>query len=219
MMKVLVITDSLGLPRPVPEVVEPEETWVGLLSKKYDVVSYCSGGSTIKDLYSQIAYFKMYRPEVVFIQSGIVDCAPRAFSQFENEFINKFSLTQRISRRFLTKDKIINLRRKRNKTYTPIDEYEKYVANFNNAFPNVYWVEILSASDDYEKIVPGIQKNVQKYNRVLHEKSNGNVISTGDFSADDIMNDNIHLTKSGNQKLFVKVSLQIEKLLGKAEKI
>ena len=37
-MKILVLTDSLGLPRDIPEEVLYEDTWVSLLSENYTVL-------------------------------------------------------------------------------------------------------------------------------------------------------------------------------------
>ncbi len=72
MKKMLIITDSLGLPRPKPEIVEYNDTWVKKISIYYDVWQYSSGGATISDLYSQIEYHKMFNPDIVLIQSGIL---------------------------------------------------------------------------------------------------------------------------------------------------
>jgi len=204
-MKVLIVTDSLGLPRPTPERVEPEETWPELLSQHFDVTRFSSGGATIKDLFSQIEYMKMYNPDVVFIQSGIVDCAPRAFSKFENEFINKFRVTRYLSSKFLNKQRIIRLRKTRNTTYSTLAQFEEFIKRFNNSFPKVYWVEIVPANDAYEAVVPGIKRNVERFNKLIKDNAGGRWISTSDFSDSDIMSDHIHLSKTGNYKLFKKV--------------
>jgi len=203
-MKVLVVTDSLGLPRPVPEKVLPHETWVSLLSKSCDVAQFSSGGATIADLYAQLEYMKMYNPDLAIIQSGIVDCAPRAFSRFENEFINKFRLTRSLSRRLLSRERIVKLRAKRKVTYTPLEAFASFVEKFSKAFPQVYWVEIAPSNPDYETRVPGITRNIGLYNDVLRKVSGSKTVSLADFSSGDIMGDHIHLTVSGNRKLYEK---------------
>ena len=209
-MKVLVVTDSLGLPRPVPEKVMPHETWVSLLAAQYDLVQFSSGGATIGDLYAQSEYMKMHEPDAVVIQSGIVDCAPRAFSRFENEFINKFRLTRSLSKRFLNKNRIVKLRAKRNVTYTPILQFEAYMRKFESVFPNIVWVEIAPSNEVYEKKVPGITENISKYNAIIKKVAGNRVIQLSDLNADDIMSDHIHLNVSGNRKLSEKVKAALQ---------
>jgi lysophospholipase L1-like esterase len=203
-MKVLVVTDSLGLPRPAPQTVTPEQTWVSLLAKSCDLAQFSSGGATIGDLHAQVEYMKMHRPDLVIIQSGIVDCAPRAFSRFENEFINKFRLTRSLSRRILNKERIVKLRARRNVTYTPLADFASFADKFSKAFSDVYWVEIAPSNADYERRVPGITRNIELYNDVLRKVSAGKTISLSDFSTEDIMPDHIHLSVSGNRKLAEK---------------
>lgn len=82
--KILCITDSLGLPRPG---VIYEDTWFSMVkraSPQYDFISYFVRASTSKLLrgsnekdwmYGESLLF--YKPQIVIIQLGICDCAPR----------------------------------------------------------------------------------------------------------------------------------------------
>ena len=91
-IKILVFSDSLGLPRNTPQAVNWEETWVQLLSKIY-CVEYCAiGGAKVSDLSRQISYYKIFNPDIVIVQSGIVDCAPRALTEFEKQIIERFAI-------------------------------------------------------------------------------------------------------------------------------
>jgi hypothetical protein len=206
MTKILVITDSLGLPRSNPELVAYNETWVNKLSKIYKVHQLSLGGGTIIDLFSQIEYVKMFEPEYVIMQSGIVDCAPRALTKFESELFNKFRLTRKFLKFYLTKNKIEQLRKKRNKTYTSIQDFEKYLNLFIKEFGDkLFLIGIVPGSESYEKSVPGVIKNIEKYNNVIRDKLSSNFISLEDFSQEDIMSDYIHLSKTGHQHLFNKI--------------
>lgn len=212
MKKILVITDSLGLPRPAPEVVEYEQTWVYMLSQQSQVWQHSSGGSTIRELYSQIEYFKMFNPDIVIIQSGIVDCAPRAMSKFENEFINKVWLTKKLAKKFL-KEKTLNfLRRKRSCFYTSAYDYEKFVNLFKKAFSDkLYWVGIVPANAGYEKKIPGITLQIEKYNKILNRNLSGKFINSDNLTEKDVMSDFIHLTVSGHLSVFENIKKQILK--------
>lgn len=206
MIKVLIITDSLGLPRPLPEVVEYEETWVNMLSKNYKVHQISYGGGTIGQLYSQIEYIKMFNPDLVIIQSGIVDCAPRAITKFESDFLNKFRIT-RFFLKIILKPKTINFLRKNRKcTYTNLFLFENYILKFKKLYgEKLYWIGIVPANEKYENLIPGITENVSKYNDVIKKQLQGNFISLADFTIQNIMSDHIHLSKQGHQLLFDKI--------------
>lgn len=85
-MKIQIFSDSLALPREIPQKVYYEETYSAKLSKDHIVAQYSKGAGTIKDLLDQTFYYKMFCPDVVILQSGIVDCSPRPFTQFEEYF-------------------------------------------------------------------------------------------------------------------------------------
>src|SRR5688500_17972440 len=94
--KILIITDSLGLPRAVPEVCSYEQTWPFLLNNAgYQIHQVSIGGATVSELYRQLEYHYLFLPDLVIVQSGIVDCAPRALGKFESLLLNKFIVTRK----------------------------------------------------------------------------------------------------------------------------
>jgi lysophospholipase L1-like esterase len=210
MKKMLIITDSLGLPRPKPEIVEYNDTWVKKISIYYDVWQYSSGGATIIDLYSQIEYYKMFNPDIVLIQSGIVDCAPRALTKFESQFLNHFTLSKKITSKMLTKRRLENMRKRRKCTYTSLENFEEVVKLFKNEFKNkLFWIGIMPASDNYETIVPGIKKNIELFNNVIKKNLFDNYLPVADFTNQYLMSDNIHLSKEGHSLLFERISSKL----------
>ena len=92
-MKILCIGDSLGLPR---EECAFEETWISLLRNKYPqhtFIGQFEGGRLIDDsLRAYNGYYKYYRADVVILQLGICDCAPRYVNERKsiNRLIRKF---------------------------------------------------------------------------------------------------------------------------------
>ncbi|MCK6601706.1 MAG: hypothetical protein L6Q77_07755 [Bacteroidetes bacterium] len=209
-MRILVLTDSLGLPRSFPAVVKVENTWVNQLTQHHEVVAFSYGGGTIDQLFSQVEYLKLYNPDFVLIQAGIVDCAPRALSKIENIIINNYNITKRIFSKIFSESDLVALRRVRKKTYTPLNKFEYFVDRFIQQFGSrLYWIGILPPLQGYEKKVPGITKNVAQYNRLLEVKLGSRFISTNNFTKNDIMTDFIHLTEKGNGNL---VKLILERL-------
>ena len=84
--RVLVISDSLGLPRENPDgIIYYENSWPYLLKEKFDVIHLGIGGASIDQLVSQAGYYRFANPDFVILQSGIVDCAPRTMTKKEKE--------------------------------------------------------------------------------------------------------------------------------------
>ncbi len=206
-MKVLIITDSLSLPRRVGnDCVLYEETYPYLLKKRFpehEFVCIGIGGGTIKDLFKQLGYYSILEPDFFFIQCGIVDCAPRIFKKWESLLIKKLRMTS-IFKPF--KDYI---RRARNISYTSMSEFRNYSKNVVNLFKNtktsVYAIGILPASQEYERILPRITERIIAYNKVLKEKFQ--FVSCDDFiPMEDILPDHHHLNANGHLKTFKKIA-------------
>lgn len=124
-MRVLIITDSLSIPRVN---VSYEETYVYKLKEKFKDIEFFHlgfGGATMKDMHKQLGHYYVLKPELIFIQCGIVDCAPRAFSKFESNFITKikFNTILRPFTKFI--------KRIRNHNYTSKGDFKKYIKNMH----------------------------------------------------------------------------------------
>jgi hypothetical protein len=203
-MKILIISDSLGLPRESPEVLAYEETWCYRLKSVAECHQCSIGGGTIDQLSSQLNYLKMYKPDLVIVQSGIVDCCPRALSKTENYLINKYWISRKIMG--WSSKRILKLLRKRGKTYTNKKEFKKHIQVFNRKFGEaVFWVSIVEGNEEYEKKVPGVSKKILEYNDIISEENNGRVISLKGISTDFVMSDLHHLNSKGHQFLFNEV--------------
>ena len=100
-LKVLILTDSLGLPRTSPENLAYEDTWCYSLKDKYDVLQISIGGGVIGEIYKQCQYYKGFKPDIVIIQMGIVDCAPRILGKTENLLLNSNPVTRKILSKIL----------------------------------------------------------------------------------------------------------------------
>lgn len=202
-MKIAVFTDSLGLPRDKPEVVDYTSTWVSLLKQNHNVYQVSIGGGTIEDLYNQAAYLNSFNPDFVIIQSGIVDCTPRALTKTESHILNKYKITQKILTLILKEKTTKFLRKHRRCKYTSIVKFLEYAKMFKLTFneSKVIFVGIMPASSNYEKKVPGVTKSINLYNKKLSEIFKENFIETSCFSFDKIMSDNIHLNLEGNRLL------------------
>ncbi|WP_155401841.1 SGNH/GDSL hydrolase family protein [Chromobacterium violaceum] len=217
MFRVLIITDSLGFPRKTPSAVHYQETYVSLLKHQFpeiDFIHHGRGGGTIAELYDMSSYFHdTLDPDIVFIQSGIVDCAPRALSHTENRLISLLPFVRKPIF-FLVRKWSRFLRKVRGISYTSINDFHEVVCKFNQSFSKVYWVEILPASDEYENHLEGVGVNISTFNKVLKRY---NYIPTEDFNKEDMLSDFHHLSASGHRKVFERISQVIVESFSSAD--
>ncbi|MDX6190125.1 SGNH/GDSL hydrolase family protein [Flavobacterium sp. Fl-318] len=206
------MTDSLSLPRKYDTgEVDYEQTYIPMLRKRFPdilIVDVAMGGAKITDLLVQCFYYKQFKPDLVFMQCGIVDCAPRSFSLLEKVLIEKFRL-RKFSRIFEKK-----FRKFRNCTYTNKTVFLDSLLKIRMSFENVpfFSVGILQVCEQYEILVPGIKKNVREYNHIL--KENTNYINNDDFPLDGIISDFHHLNELGHKLIFEKLENVINAQVG-----
>ena len=203
---ILVITDSLGFPRTEPETVKYEDTYIAMLKREFpqfDFIHHGRGGATIVDLFKHSAYYHdTIRPDIVFMQSGVVDCAPRALTVIEQYVISRLPLFGR-PLTALVKKYSGQLRRMRCMTYTPLNVFREYKTRFDAMYSNVHWISILPVSDEYESKVKGMRSNAERYNKVLSEGKN---VSTVHFDTSKIMSDHHHLSQAGHRAMFEAIA-------------
>jgi hypothetical protein len=215
--RVLIIGDSLALPREKPEKVRHEETWPELLKQtgKYDIIQLSLGGGTIGDLYDQISYYKQFDPDFVIIQSGIVDCSPRALTQLEL----KIFLSNKLLRILLSKTLPLNfLRNHRKITYVTKKNFTDYYENIITQFKNSrhILISILPISSGYEKKIKGIGNNQDKFNNIIKSlsvKYKSLYLNTDLMPIEGIMTDFHHLNSIGHYWIYSAIVNNIDTLI------
>lgn len=208
--RILILTDSLGLPRTEPQLVKYEETYISLLRKDgYDVVNLSIGGGLISDLVWQYGYYLPFSPDIVLVQSGIVDCAPRALRRCELGILRKLNLIK-----FLNKKLLYFLRKYRSITYTSKKLYKSQLEFLLSKFPNSKFIflGILKPIEEYEKIVPGIRKNIIEYNNILKNLQSTTYIDMMTFPSDGIQPDCHHLNVKGHYETYQRIKSVLENM-------
>lgn len=101
-MKVLCIGDSMGLPR---DGCTYENTWFYMLKSLYpqhEFIAYFKRGQIISEaLHQYELYYQYYCPDVVIMQTGICDCAPRYINDKKLIWRVVIKLTQKAGLEFL----------------------------------------------------------------------------------------------------------------------
>lgn len=211
-MKILILTDSLALPRNNPENCAFEDTWPILLRKNHREIHQVSiGAATSSILLKQVTYQKIFNPNVVILQVGIVDCAPRFMTNRELNFTDALGVLGK-SIRYLFNQKWI--RKIRNISYVKENDFKNNIIELQKKIEcPIIAIGILPASVEYEKILPGVTKKIQLYNSILEQNFKYFVNSDEILDLNGIMTDHHHLNKRGHYFL----SQRIEQLLQNIE--
>lgn len=203
-MKILILTDSVGLPRSKPEFCSFEDTWPVLLRKNDRNIHQVSiGAATSQVLLKQVTYQKAFKPDLVILQVGIVDCAPRFMSNKELDFTGALGTIGR-GLRFLFNRKWI--KKLRNISYINELDFKSNISNIQSDFDcPIMAIGILPASSEYEIFLPGVTNKIKLYNDILEQNVKYFLNTNEILGCGGIMTDHHHLNKSGNHYLFKKI--------------
>lgn len=203
-MRILILTDSLGLPRNKPEVCSFEDTWPVLLKNKYPNIHQVSiGAATSEILLKQIHYHKGFNPDIVVLQVGIVDCAPRFMSRKELDFTYALGVFGKGLRFLLNRNWIKKLR---NISYINEVEFQCNINKIQDKFDcPVIAIGILPANEQYEARLPGIAKKIITYNEILNYTFRNFINTESILKVGGVMSDYHHLNKKGHEYLFLLI--------------
>ncbi|MBW1710211.1 MAG: SGNH/GDSL hydrolase family protein [Deltaproteobacteria bacterium] len=217
--RVLLITDSMAMPRPEAKY---EETWIYLLKQAfpdYDFLDKSDRGSTSLRLVTEggggVDLLEMYEPDLVVLQLGMAECAPRLFKKTGFEF---FFLNRILPRRFrLDYVNFIKKRRGRNPKITDVSP-DGFRNNLMNYFErarkmNVKVIVFLisRATKLFQGKSPHITENVTLYNDIYREVAarfpNVHLVVPFDEDVDleELAIDETHVDARGHQILFNKL--------------
>lgn len=203
-MRMVVVGDSLGLPRPhrmnnynpneTELAVHYKHTYSSIIAKEWkessiEVINRSQRFYTIKDIYNQFAdHLFFYEPDVIVLQAGIVDCWFR-------EQLN-------------------------GRQMVPILEFEGYVNKIIELMklrPKVKMiiVGICPTSMKMEKQYPGILKEIIEYNKIYRGVSDNCQIFYLDMEKyiqpdnphQYLLPDDHHLNREGNRLVATELSL------------
>jgi hypothetical protein len=200
---VVILTDSLALPRAEPQRVEVADTWPQLLRAALPHITFHQisvGGATTDGLLEQFKYVEGLAIRSVVVQAGIVDCAPRALGQRELLALRLLGLGPLLrsspGARFLRW-----LRGRRGITYLSARTFAANAARLNElSGGHLLWLQIVGATG-YDTIVPGVGASIRKFNKVLSVTLREAFVplAVGD---EHFMSDGHHLNAAGHRMVF-----------------
>ena len=218
MRSVLILSDSLALPRGGAEAAVAEQTWPFLLRATYPHVYFHQlsiGGGTIRELRGQVAYLRYLYPELIIVQQGIVDCAPRSLRKTEQFFVSEYRLAHKAASRVLPRIAPF-LRRLRRIVATRQDDFAHEIGVIDGFFDDtpVFWIGIMQARAEYERRVPGIGRNIEVYNRILRQQARERFVEMSGMPDEGVMSDHHHLNEVGHDFVFEGVKQKVESFIG-----
>ena len=218
LMKKLVISgDSLSMPRP-KEGILYEDTFPALLQEhmvpEWRVINRSRRANNSR---KQAMYLKLcddihdYKPDVFIYHIGIVDCAPRLFSEFQQKLLERLpiSVRQKIIGYFSRRRLYMTKRFPR--VFVKPEDFKKYsqkvILTAKKYASAIYIIGIIMPSDKILKRSFGYRENVLGYNELLKEVSNETGAEFIDLvnmldPKEDFLEDGYHLVKSGNRKIY-----------------
>lgn len=203
---IIILTDSVALPR-FGGAKSWDQTYISKLKEEfsdYEIINISIGGASIKDLRNQVNYYKVLAPEIVIIQCGIVDAAPRAYGKIELEIIKKLKIFR------ITKYFVPILRKYRAHHYNTPQQFNKLLMEIKAELNPQRFLAlgIVPALQGYEELLPGITNNINIYNKVL--ESNSEFISLINFQEAMILPDYHHINAAGQEFIYQKISAVIK---------
>jgi len=218
-MKILILTESAGNPRsfPVEDMTELEETYPYLIREEYKHAVFWQlsyGNITTEELTSQAcAYLTHWNPDLIIVHSGLNDCRPEAFTDFQKYIITNLSgrLAQYL-KKYMYHPKLIKIRKIQRVSARRFRKtIKKLKLIFNDS--NIIWLEI-SVDDSYDEIRPGVIRRMAKYNSILKEFYKDNVINLqAELSRENgFTTDKLHWNSTGHKLVARKLIEKINTL-------
>jgi acyl-CoA thioesterase I len=216
--KIMIVTDSVSMPRPE---IRYEDTWIYLLRKEfphYDIIDRPGRGSTSTRLVTEggggVDLLEMYKPDIVILQLGMADAAPRLFNKRGLEYrIVSRSLPAWARRRYIDWVKKHRVRDPE-VTEVPPEEFRANITSFfrraHSIGARVLVIPILPPIRFMVKKSPHVGRNVDRYNAIYHDSAarfpNVEIVDpfrdNGETGIDDLAIDEVHINPSGLRMIF-----------------
>jgi hypothetical protein len=225
--RILIISDSVSMPRLE---VKYEETWIYLFKKKFkhlDIIDRPARGATSMRLINEggggVDLLELYLPDIIILQFGLAECAPRLFKKdgFEKRFINNF-LPIRLRNYYI---KRVRKTRGRNPQFTDVspEQFKYNIYNFAERCKSLNVklaiIKILRATDIFLKKSPFVKQNIDIYNSIYEKAAldfdNITLIDPIDmkFDINSLCLDEMHINPQGQKLYFKAVDKYISELL------
>lgn len=221
--KVLFLTDSLGTPRLVPSPVFDDDVWTYrvVASQRARIAPFFY---TLNGLHTGLMrqglanVLGAFRPEIVILQIGIVDCAPKALKENELKVVTRLpAVLNRPIHRFVKRNyqALVKLR---DITYVSRDDFRANLRAVAEHFSRASFVVVPIGPPNtaYKAKNPLMERNIGDYNDVLASVF-GDAFAAEIYAGVDLeafyLADNHHLSPHGHRTVAERVERRLDALL------
>ncbi len=226
-VRILIITDSISIPR---HGIPYDETWIYYLKNEFkglDIIDRPMRGGTTSRLVTEggggADLLEFYKPDIVIIQMGHAECAPRLFRKTgpEHFFMNRI-LPRRYLGRYIS---FIKKHRTRMPYRTDVDHsaternIRTYIERCVHQGTKIILCKIHRPCDYYISKSPFIQQNISRYNSMVENFASEyeHVIPADpvkDFhDINRLCIDELHINAEGHKLYFNEISGIVRKLV------
>lgn len=228
MEKILFITDSLGLPRIIPKKISAENTYPNITTKffhdnhhkKYMFFQYGRAGLTTAFINYEIneGGLLAYKPDMIVLQVGVVDCYPRALTKIERAIISRIPIFNSFFKKIVKKyyKKIVHYR---NISYVNKKDFKSHLKdiklNLFSSVSKIIVIPIAPANKNYKDLNPRVDENIKIYNEILKSVFKDDFYKNfyDSFLAEEMfLSDNHHLNNLGHKYFSKKLIKKITKI-------
>lgn len=220
--RILCVGDSLALPR---EGISFDETWVYLLGKlnsQWEIVNVSRRGLTSADIVSHNSkdFLEYYNPQIVVLQIGIVDCAPRYLKK-KSIILRLLNISPKQIQNFVWR--LIKKYFKRKPAYAdvPKQEFEKHLSGFfmrceSVGVKKIIVLQIGKPGQAMLSQSPLIINQINDYNLIIAKVAKNFCSShilnpLADGLSENYIEDGYHISVIGAKKIAIEVSNSILK--------
>jgi lysophospholipase L1-like esterase len=211
MKKAVILGDSLGMPRIN---LAYEKTYPFLLNDNFANIQFISKNKRANTTAKQAMHQNILddiifiKPDIVFIHLGIVDCAPRLFSESQRKVLSKLKYLGKPIVRFCKKHRLV-ITKYFPKVYVKKELFrislESIIKESKNFTDKIFVINILKTSKTNMGKSFGFETNIIEYNQVLEDicaKENVNLIDINTIKNElMLLGDGIHINEKGNEIL------------------
>lgn len=212
-MRVLLITDSLGCPRPE---IDVKYTWTNKILSKYankaEIYTYCCPGLSAADI--NINYVKFLKPDCIVLQVGVVDACRRVLSRNELFVVRHIPIIKRLVGHFAKKWHY-TITKFRNVHYLSEKEFQRRILKIKEETnAHMVFISIAPAGKGLTSKVYNVSNDIEKYNKTVQKIGGVKVLNPYVEDVEKyILADGHHLNEKGNNMVFNIVNREMLKFL------
>lgn len=214
-MRILMITDSLGIPR---QDLDVQDVWVFKLIEElrlnHQVITHLHPGLSIEDVVRlRENLFLLYKPELVILQLGIVDCSRRVLPKEFVKIVSKFRLLSKLIQKF-AKRYHYQITRLFDFKYVQSCEFKLYIDSLGRELAekniNLCIIAIAPPGKFLLDTTYAIAKDIEQYNKLFQAIESSQIIYVNPYNGQDAANilniaDGHHLNPVGHDLVYKHV--------------